>query len=183
MRRQPIYRPHALLLPKDLRAVNYRAKMDDIELPVLNAILPSNEQQILHLFRRIMKLEKKRVGFLGFSFKAGTDDLRESPIVSLIEYLLGKGFQVKIFDRNVNLSRLIGANKEFLEKRIPHISTLMTQDPQEVIRDSEILIISHASEEFSDVIKKIKHSVTIIDLARALGEDLPDQIQYEGISW
>ena len=108
-------------LPKDLRALNYTAKSHDIQLPILTSVLPSNELQIARGLQMIMQGSGRRVGILGFSFKAGTDDLRESPMIEVIERLLGKGYDLKIFDRNVNLASLVGANRDFILNRIPHI--------------------------------------------------------------
>src|SRR5205814_929666 len=112
-------------LPKDVRALQYRAKELDLELPVISSILPSNKLQIEHALNQVMETGRKRIGLLGFSFKAGTDDLRESPVVILAETLLGKGRTLKIYDRNVSLARLVGANKEYIEKQIPHLASLL----------------------------------------------------------
>ena len=110
-------------LPKDVRALQYRAKEVDLEMPVIESILGSNQLQIQHALEQIIDSGKKRVGLLGFSFKAGTDDLRESPIVILAEALLGKGYELRIYDRNVSLARLVGANKEYINQQIPHLSS------------------------------------------------------------
>ena len=115
-------------LPKDVRALQYRAKEVDLDMPVIQAILGSNQLQIQHAIDEIVDTGKKRVGLLGFSFKAGTDDLRESPIVILAEALLGKGYQLCIYDKNVSLARLVGANKDYINKQIPHLSSLLTRD-------------------------------------------------------
>ena len=120
-------------LPKDVRALQYRAKELDVDLPVIQAILPSNRLQIQHALDEIIDTGKKKVGLLGFSFKDGTDDLRESPIVILAEALLGKGFQLSIYDRNVSLARLVGANKAYIEQQIPHLSSLLCDSVGEVI--------------------------------------------------
>ena len=120
-------------LPKDVRALQYRAKEVDLEMPVIQSILDSNQLQIQHALDQVMESGKKRVGLLGFSFKAGTDDLRESPIVILAEALLGKGYELRIYDRNVSLARLVGANKEYITKQIPHLSSLLCDDIDEVI--------------------------------------------------
>src|SRR5947208_8037540 len=120
-------------LPKDVRALQYRAKEMDVELPVISSILPSNRLQIQQAFEQVMETGKKRIGLLGFSFKAGTDDLRESPVVILAEALLGKGLKLRIYDKNVSLARLVGANKQYIEEQIPHLSSLLCETIPEVI--------------------------------------------------
>ncbi len=112
-------------LPKDVRALAYKARSLDLEVPIINAIMPSNERQIEKGLKMIMDAGSKKVGILGFSFKAGTDDLRESPLVEVIERLLGKGYDVKLYDRNVNVASLVGANRDYILNHIPHISRLM----------------------------------------------------------
>src|SRR3954465_13535307 len=124
-------------LPKDVRALQYRAKEVDVDLPLISQILPSNKAQIQQALDQILDNGKKQIGLLGFSFKAGTDDLRESPIVILAEALLGKGLSLCIYGRNVSLARLIGANKEYIEKQIPHLSSLLCNTIDEVIDQSE----------------------------------------------
>ena len=114
-------------LPKDVRALQYRAKEVDLDMPVIQSILGSNQLQIQHAHRQVVDTGKKRIGLLGFSFKAGTDDLRESPIVILAEALLGKGYELRIYDRNVSIARLVGANKEYINKQIPHLSSLLCE--------------------------------------------------------
>ena len=116
-----------------MRALEYRAKELDLELPVLEPLLRSNQLQIQQAFDQIVETGKKRVGLLGFSFKAGTDDLRESPMVILAETLLGKGYAVRIYDRNVLIARLTGSNKDYIEQQIPHLSKLLCETIDEVI--------------------------------------------------
>lgn len=168
-------------LPKDLRAINYRAKELDVEVPVLAAILPSNRLQIERAVNLVAGTQKKRIGVLGFSFKAGTDDLRESPMVSLIETLIGKGYQLSIYDPDVSLARLVGANKEYIEREIPHISQLMRPTIDEVIENSEVIIVGNNGEEFRQIENKVKPGMVIIDLARVLGKTSDDS--YQGICW
>lgn len=169
-------------LPKDLRAINYKAKELDVEVPVLSAILPSNRLQIERAVALITGSGKKRVGVLGFSFKAGTDDLRESPMVTLIETLIGKGFELAIYDRDVSLARLVGANKEYIEREIPHISKLMRDTIDAVLSDCEIVIIGNQAEEFRGVADRLRMDQHLIDLVR-LFEGRTSNENYQGICW
>jgi GDP-mannose 6-dehydrogenase len=169
-------------LPKDLRAINYKAKELDVEVPVLSSILHSNRLQIERGVEMILRTGKKRVGVLGFSFKAGTDDLRESPMVSLIETLIGKGTQLAIYDRDVSLARLFGANKEYIEREIPHISQLMRASAEEVLEHAEVLVVGNKAEEFRDIAARLRPGQKLIDLVR-LFEDRTTDASYEGICW
>lgn len=169
-------------LPKDLRAINYKAKELDVETPVLAAILPSNRLQVERAIEMVMRSGKKRIGVLGFSFKAGTDDLRESPMVTLIETLIGKGFELAIYDRDVSLARLVGANKEYIEREIPHISKLMRDTINGVLTDSDIVIIGNAAEEFRDVADRLRVDQQLIDLVR-LFDGRTSNENYHGICW
>jgi GDP-mannose 6-dehydrogenase len=168
-------------LPKDLRAINYKAKELDVEVPVLSAILPSNRLQIERAVEMVVRSGKKRVGVLGFSFKAGTDDLRESPIVTLIETLIGKGFELAIYDRHVSVAKLVGANKEYIEREIPHISKLMRSDIDGVLHDSDIVIIGNQAEEFRSVAERLRKDQQLIDLVRLYDQTSNDN--YQGICW
>ena len=167
-------------LPKDLRAINYKAKQLDVEVPVLSSILPSNRLQIERAVDMVLQTGKKRIGVLGFSFKAGTDDLRESPMVTLIETLIGKGLQLAIYDRDVSLARLFGANKEYIEREIPHISQLMRGSVDEVISDSEVIVIGNKADEFRSIETQIEGHV-VLDLVRIF--DRTSDGSYEGICW
>jgi len=169
-------------LPKDLRAINYKAKELDVEVPVLSAILPSNRLQIERAVEMVIRSGKKRVGVLGFSFKAGTDDLRESPMVTLIETLIGKGYELAIYDRDVSLARLVGANKEYIEREIPHISKLMRDTIDAVLTDSEIIIIGNQADEFRSVAERLQNDQQLIDLVR-LFNDRTSNENYQGICW
>jgi GDP-mannose 6-dehydrogenase len=169
-------------LPKDLRAINYKAKELDVEVPVLSAILPSNRLQVERAVEMVRQSGKSRVGVLGFSFKAGTDDLRESPMVTLIETLIGKGFELSIYDRDVSLARLVGANKEYIEREIPHISKLMRDTIDAVLADSEIIIIGNQAEEFRSVGERLRSNQQLIDLVRLFGDRTSSE-NYQGICW
>mgnify|MGYP006291832295 CR=1 FL=1 len=169
-------------LPKDVRALTYKAKQLDVPVPVLDSIMLSNRQQVETGIRLITQQGKKRVGVLGFSFKAGTDDLRESPLVDVIEHLLGKGYDVKIYDRNVNLATLVGANKEYILRQIPHISALMLDTPDAVLEHAEVIVIGNKAAEFRTLLERIGPDRTVIDLVR-ICERPPRDLSYNGICW
>ena len=129
-----------------------------------------------------MQSGSKKLGFLGLSFKAGTDDLRESPIVEVVERLLGKGFDIKIYDRNVSLAKLVGANREFLLNRIPHISSLLEDNIEDVIEHADTLIFGNKDAEFLKFAHDFPKGKRCLDLVR-LADDLPNESWYEGIAW
>ena len=168
-------------LPKDLRAINYKAKQIDVEVPVLSSILTSNRQQIERAIEMVLATGKKRIGILGFSFKAGTDDLRESPMVTLIETLIGKGLQLSIYDRDVSVARLFGANKEYIERQIPHIAQLMRSSIQEVLEFADVLVVGNKAEEFNEIEQMQKEGQVVIDLVRLFKKTSGDG--YQGICW
>jgi GDP-mannose 6-dehydrogenase len=169
-------------LPKDLRAINYKAKELDVDVPVLASILPSNRLQIERAVEMILRTGQKRIGVLGFSFKAGTDDLRESPLVTLIETLIGKGMQLAIYDRDVSLARLFGANREYIEREIPHISQLMRASVGEVLDASDVLIIGNKNEEFRQIEGRLRPGQIVIDLVRLFEGRTSDET-LQGICW
>jgi GDP-mannose 6-dehydrogenase len=170
-------------LPKDVRAMQYRAKEVDLDMPVIQAILGSNALQIRHAIDMVVETGRKRVGLLGFSFKAGTDDLRESPIVILAEALLGKGYSLCIYDRNVSLARLVGANKEYINKQIPHLSSLLSESLDEVIEQSEVIVVGNGSPEFAEALKKTRPDQIVIDLFRLKVDPKDIPAEYTGICW
>ncbi len=170
-------------LPKDVRALQYRAKEVDLEMPVIQSILGSNQLQIQHALEQILDSGKKRIGLLGFSFKAGTDDLRESPIVILAEALLGKGYELRIYDRNVSLARLVGANKEYINRQIPHLSSLLCDTIDEVLERSDVIVVGNAAPEFSDALRRTVPDQVIVDLVRVKLDRSEIPAQYQGICW
>lgn len=170
-------------LPKDVRALQYRAKEVDLDMPVIQAILGSNQLQIQHAIDEIVETGKKRVGLLGFSFKAGTDDLRESPIVILAEALLGKGFHLCIYDKNVSLARLVGANKEYINTQIPHLSSLLTESIDEVLDKSDVIVVGNGAPEFGDALTRTRDDHIILDLVRVKTPREQIKGDYRGICW
>ena len=168
-------------LPKDLRAVSYKAKELDVETPVLSAISITNRLQVEKALDMVLRTGNKRVGVLGFSFKAGTDDLRESPMVTLIETLLGKGLELVIYDRDVSLARLFGSNKEYIEHEIPHIAKLMRSSIDEVLDSANTIVIGNKSEEFRQIESRLRPDQTVIDLVRLFDKRSGDG--YQGICW
>lgn len=169
-------------LPKDVRALNYKAQSLDLDLPILNAILPSNQRQIENGIKMVIEAEHKNIGILGMSFKAGTDDLRESPIVELIERLLGKGYDIRIYDRNVNFAALMGANKDYIIHHIPHISKLLCKTIDEVLLHSNTIVIGNGDEEFKNLNSKLNSQHVIIDLIN-IAELGTAGGRYHGICW
>ncbi|HEX8184715.1 MAG TPA: UDP-glucose/GDP-mannose dehydrogenase family protein [Blastocatellia bacterium] len=169
-------------LPKDVRAITYKAKEMDVEVPVLNSIMVSNRQQVERAVEAVLRTGRKNVGVLGLSFKTGTDDLRESPMVSLIETLIGKGMKLEIYDRDVEVARLFGANKEYIEREIPHISSLMRSELSEVIEGAEVIIIGKKEEEFRALSDKLNNGRVVIDLVRLL-EAQDTRESYRGLCW
>ena len=169
-------------LPKDVLALIYKAHSLDLELPVLNAIMPSNKIQIERGFRMITSKGNNRVGIFGLSFKAGTDDLRESPIVELVERLLGKGYEVRVYDRNVNLARLIGANRDYLLNHIPHIARLITDKIEEVLDFGQTIVIGQADDEFKDIPEQLTKDQVMVDLVRVSNWSSQEG-KYDGICW
>ena len=170
-------------LPKDVRAMQYRAKEVDLDMPVIQSILGSNQLQIQHALDMVLETGRKRVGLLGFSFKAGTDDLRESPLVILAEALLGKGYELSIYDRNVSLARLVGANKDYINKQIPHLSSLLADTTDEVLARSEVLVVGNASPEFAEALTRTRPDHVIVDLVRLPVDRAAIAGDYRGICW
>ncbi|GAB4377527.1 MAG: nucleotide sugar dehydrogenase [Calditrichia bacterium] len=170
-------------LPKDVRALAYQAKERDLELPMLQSLMPSNQEHIRRAIDLVLAYGKKRLGILGISFKEDTDDLRESPMVEVVETLLGKGYDIRIYDRNVHLARLFGANKEYINKKIPHISNLMEDNIENVLNHAEILIIGNKNPEFSKIVQELNSHYIVIDFVRILNDLHQTHTRYEGLCW
>jgi GDP-mannose 6-dehydrogenase len=169
-------------LPKDVRALTYKAKSLDLELPLLNALMPSNHLQIQKGFDMITAYGRKRIGILGFAFKAGTDDLRESPLVQVIELLIGKGYEMKLYDRNVSMAALTGANRDYILNHIPHISKLMVDQMADVLAFAEVIVVGNGASEFSTILEQIKPNQVVVDLVRVV-PNKSEAGRYDGICW
>jgi len=170
-------------LPKDVRALQYRAKELDLDAPVLGSILRSNQLQIQQALEAVTDTGRKNVGLLGFSFKAGTDDLRESPIVILAEALLGKGHHLRIYDKNVSLARLVGANKAYIDQQIPHLAALLCGTIDEVIDHSEVIVVGNAAPEFGEALARCRPDQIVIDLVRVPHNAARLVADYRGLCW
>jgi len=169
-------------LPKDLKALLHKARTLDVSLPILSAVLPSNELQIERAVQTVIEHGSRKVGILGLSFKAGSDDLRNSPVVELAERLLGKGFELRIFDANVSLARIHGTNRDYIMHRIPHISALLTSSIEDVIEHAGTLVIGNAAPEFRAILPRVGFRQTVVDLVR-IGECYSVAGVYEGVCW
>lgn len=169
-------------LPKDVRALNYRARVLDAETPVIGAIMRSNEVQVARGLDLVAAKKNRKIGVLGMSFKADTDDLRESPVLELIERLIGKGYDIRIFDRNVNLSNLMGANREYLLKAIPHVSQLLVGSIDEALAHGETIIIGNGDKEFLEVAGRLGPQHAVVDLVR-IKDFASLEGRYDGFNW
>ena len=170
-------------LPKDLRAINFEARSHNVDTPMLNSLLDSNKRQVSKVVNKLREYRGKKLGFLGLSFKDGTDDLRESPMVDLIETMLGKGFSARIYDPDVSLGRLLGANKEYIEREIPHLSNLLIASASELIEQCDVIVIGHKLENPKAVLAQVSQRHVVIDLARACDGHLATAGEYYGICW
>ena len=170
-------------LPKDLKALCTIAHDLYLECPVLENISKSNELHTRHVLEQIMEFGKRRVGFLGLSFKAGTDDLRNSPIIGIIEQLLGKGYEIRIYDKNVHVARLTGANKEFILARIPFISEFLVEEPDKVIRQCDVIVVVNWEREFSEMLNKVRDETIVLDLVNLDSDRIKGIKTYCGLAW
>lgn len=171
-------------LPKDVRALTYRAKELDLQLPLFEAILRSNEAHLDRAVEMVLETGKKKIGMLGLSFKAATDDLRESPHVQLVKRLLGEGRQVRIWDDNVSLGRLIGSNRQFIEDVIPHIGSLLSTSLPDVVEDSEVVVLGIRGMGNNVLRRSLRPDHIVIDLVNLERASRPTASDhYEGICW
>jgi GDP-mannose 6-dehydrogenase len=169
-------------LPKDLRALAYQAKMHDVDLPIIASILPSNQMQVKRGLQLIMAKGHKRIGVLGLSFKAGTDDLRESPLIEVIEGLIGKGYDLRIFDKNVRMASLVGANRDFILNRIPHISRLMGDSIDAVLDHAQTVVIGNRDPDFGNVLARLRDDQVLVDFV-GVTDVRSGNDNYDGICW
>ena len=168
-------------LPKDMKALKTLAHDHYVEVPVIEAIGESNELQKKRAVQLIMAQGQRKVGILGLSFKSGTDDLRCSPIVDVVESLLGKGFEIRIYDKNVKVSELTGTNKDFIMAKIPHLQHFVSDDLEAVCRESDVLVVTNKEKEFAEVLVRYPNK-TVVDLVRQWKE-VDYEGHYEGLSW
>ena len=160
-------------LPKDLRALTYHAKQLDLDLPLLRAILPSNQAHLERAVEAVLGTKCKRIGVLGLSFKAGTDDLRESPSVQLIKRILGEGCEVQVWDKDVSLGRLTGSNRQFIQDEIPHIGARLSTNLADVIKQSEVIVIGTTALSNDDLQAMIRPDQIVVDLRASLARSIP----------
>jgi len=179
---KPAYAFGGSCLPKDVRALSYKGRSLDLSLPLLNGVIPSNEAHLKRGINMVMQKNNRKIGVLGFSFKAGTDDLRESPLVELIERLMGKGYEIKIYDKNVRIASLLGANKDYIMNKIPHISRLMVDSINDVLNHAETIVIGNGDPDFKAIADQLTPEQVVVDLARVF-DGMPNKSQYDGICW
>jgi len=172
-------------LPKDVRALLHAARQRDVELPLLQSVPESNEVQLGRGIELVQAQPGKRVGVLGLSFKAGTDDLRESPVVQLVETLVGKGYDVRIYDGNVNLARLLGTNRAYIEAVVPHLADLMVDDADQLLASCDTVVIGNDSPEFVELIAGVDSQPVVDLVGLSLSESQREAIgeRYLGIAW
>lgn len=171
-------------MPKDVRALMYKAKELDLKLPMLESLLPSNAEHVERAVEAVMRTGKRKIAQLGLSFKAGTDDLRESPQVQLVKRLLGEGYEVKVWDQDVSLGRLAGSNRQYIEEVIPHIGSLLSADLKDVLGWGEVVIVGNKSVKKDELAKYLRGDQIVIDLVnldKRLRSDSTSS--YEGICW
>jgi len=161
-------------LPKDLRALTWVARTNGVDTPVIASIIPSNDSQIQSAIERVLAHGRRRVGVIGLAFKPNTDDLRESPVVRLVEALIGKGLDIRICDRNVSIARLVGANRQYIETEIPHIASLLCTDLTDIASHAEVAVIGSQSDEAEQLLRMLKPDQAVVDLTRSFQAEIQD---------
>jgi GDP-mannose 6-dehydrogenase len=169
-------------LPKDLRALTYHAKRFDVDIPLLGSVLSSNGAQIRLGIERIVALQKKRIGFVGMSFKPDSDDLRESPLVAMMETLIGKGYAVRVHDPHVSMARLVGANRRYIDEHLPHLSSLLIDSLDALVADAEVIVLGHGSEHSRLAMRAASPDQIVLDLV-GVGRGVETRARYLGFSW
>jgi GDP-mannose 6-dehydrogenase len=170
-------------LPKDLRALTDLARRKNLPTPLLSSVLESNANQVATALRLIDRTRKKKIGVLGLTFKAGTDDIRESPIVKVVEVLVGRGMQVKVHDENIDIERMVGTNREFLESYIPYLSSILKSSVREVVEDSEVVVVATGAPSHRAVVDLLRPDQILIDLVRIVPNGRFPDDRYIGICW
>ena len=168
-------------LPKDVRALAYRASQWDVEAPLIGSLMQSNQAQVSRAYEMVAASGSRKIGLLGLAFKAGTDDLRESPLVELAETLIGKGYDLKIFDRNVEYARVFGANKQYIEAHIPHLTSLLLKDLEQVLEHAEVIVLGNNDPAFAEAVRGLGKDKQVIDLVGF--SQIQSESQYTGICW
>lgn len=169
-------------LPKDVRTLTYRARSQGVRVPVLEALLPSNEEHLAFALREIEALAPRRISVMGLAFKADTDDLRESPAVPLVEALIGRGYEVCIFDEQIQLDKLVGANREYVLTRLPHLVELLVTNSSEAVRDADLIVIAQANRRFNDTLPLLSEGQSVLDLA-GTARGVETAATYRGLAW
>lgn len=170
-------------LPKDVRALNNLAKQNDVQIPMLEGLMPSNRVHTEHGIELVLSSKRKKVGMIGLSFKSGTDDLRESPLVAIAEAFIGKGLDLSIYDPEVSIARLVGANRRYIEESIPHISNLMKGSVDDVIDEAEVIVVGLGDKALLEkVYERARPDQMVLDL---VGMKEPERIaaEYHGVCW
>lgn len=169
-------------LPKDVRTLTYRARSQGVRVPVLESLLPSNDEHLAFALREIEGLKPKRVSVLGLAFKADTDDLRESPAVPLVEALIGRGYDVRIYDEQIQLDKLVGANREYVLTRLPHLLELLITNPEDAVKGADLILIAQANKRFGSTLKSLSEEQQVLDLA-GVGRGVQTPAMYRGLAW
>lgn len=169
-------------LPKDVRTLTYRARSQGVRVPVLEALLPSNEEHLAFALRKVESLSPKRISVLGLAFKADTDDLRESPAVPLVEALIGRGYEVRIYDEQIQADKLIGANRDYVLTRLPHLVDLLVTTPEEAVQDVDLILVAQSNRRFAYALQLVEEGQKVLDLA-GVAREFTTSGMYEGLTW